>query len=55
MREGGGRAEVIVAFLDGYFGDELPRATLAQMAELGLDSGIECFDVPQHTTSDVRR
>src|SRR5262245_49880359 len=42
LREGGGRAQVIITFLNGYFGDDLPRATLAKMAELGLDLGIEC-------------
>jgi hypothetical protein len=42
LRETGGRANVIITFLDGYFGDELPRATLARMADLGLDLGIEC-------------
>lgn len=47
LREGGGRAQVIIAFLDGYFGDNLSRTTLAMMAELGLDLGIECFEVPQ--------
>jgi hypothetical protein len=47
LRESGGRAQIIIAFLDGYFGDDLSQATLAKMAELGLDLGIECFDVPQ--------
>jgi hypothetical protein len=43
LRESGGRAQVIITFLDGYFGDELPQATFAKMADLGLDLGIECF------------
>jgi hypothetical protein len=41
LREGGGRTEVIITFLDGYFSDAIPRATLAKMTELGLDLGIE--------------
>lgn len=48
LKSTGGRAVVIVGFLgDGYFGDEIPVETLAKLAELGLDLGIECFSVPQ--------
>jgi hypothetical protein len=49
VRATGGRAQIIVQFLgdDGYFGDTLPLQTLATMAELQLDLGIECFTVPQ--------
>jgi len=44
----GGRAQIIVQFLgDGYLGDSVPLSTLAKMAELQLDFGIECFVVPQ--------
>lgn len=48
LRSTGGRASVIIQFLgDGYFGDEIPAETLAKLAELGLDLGIESFVVPQ--------
>jgi len=42
LRETGGRAQVIITFLDGYFGDELRGPTLATMVDLCLDLGIEC-------------
>ncbi|QEN90937.1 DUF4279 domain-containing protein [Labrys sp. KNU-23] len=49
LRESGGETCVIVQFLgDGYFGDEVPLRTLAKLVELGLDFGIEVFDVPQN-------
>ena len=49
LRESGGRTWIIVEFLgDGYFGDEIPLGTLAKLVELGLDFGIEVFDVPQN-------
>ncbi|MEM9682590.1 MAG: hypothetical protein AAF942_04935 [Pseudomonadota bacterium] len=49
VRETGGTAEVIVQFLgDGYFGDAVPWKTLADMADLQLDFGIESFLVPQN-------
>ena len=45
----GGEAEVIVKFLgDGYFGDTLSWDTLANLAYLGLEFGIEAFIVPQN-------
>jgi len=45
----GGHVEIILQFLgDGYYGDALSRETLANMAELGVKFGIECFDVPQN-------
>jgi hypothetical protein len=48
LRATGGRAELIVQFFgDGYLGDSVPLDTLAKMAELKLDFGIECFSVPQ--------
>lgn len=48
VRATGGRAEIIVQFLgDGYLGDSVPLQTLATMAELQLDFGIECFTMPQ--------
>jgi len=44
----GGRASIIVQFLgDGYFGDEIPRATLVKLVDLELDFAIECFQVSQ--------
>ena len=44
----GGKASLIICFLgDGYFGDELPPATLAKLADLGLALAVECFTVPQ--------
>jgi hypothetical protein len=48
LRSTGGRAMIIVRFLgDGYFGDEISRDALAQLVDLELDLGIECFSVPQ--------
>ena len=48
LRSTGGRTCVVVQFLgDGYFGDEIPRDTLAKLVDLELDLGIECFQVPQ--------
>jgi hypothetical protein len=44
----GGSCELIIQFLgDGYLGDTITRDTLAKLAELGVDFGIECFVVPQ--------
>jgi hypothetical protein len=44
----GGRSDIIVQFLgDGYFGDSIPRSTLAKLIDLELDLSIECFVVPQ--------
>ena len=49
LRKSGGKTWIIVEFLgDGYFGDEIPLRTLAKLVELGLDFGIEVFDVPQN-------
>jgi hypothetical protein len=48
VRATGGTAEIIVQFLgDGYLADNVPLRTLANMTELQLDFGIECFNVPQ--------
>ena len=49
LRASGGEAQIIVQFLgDGYLGDTIPSDTLSKMAELKLDFGIECFNVPQN-------
>jgi hypothetical protein len=48
LRSTGGRTCVIIKFLgDGYFGDEIPRNVLAQLVDLELDLGIECYSEPQ--------
>src|SRR5215471_1164240 len=48
VRATGGSAQIIVNFLgDGYLGDTVPVESLAKMAELQLDLGLECFTVPQ--------
>jgi hypothetical protein len=47
LRSTGGRAMIIVGFLDGYFGDEIGRETLARLVDLELDFGLECFSTPQ--------
>ena len=48
LRATGGETSIIVQFLgDGYLGDNVPVDTLAKMADLQLDFGIECFVVPQ--------
>lgn len=52
LRSTGGEACVIIQFLgDGYFGDKLPKKTLAQLADLDLDFAIECFSVPQSSAA----
>lgn len=49
LRSTGGEAVIIVQFLgDGYFGDSIPSETLAKLADLKLELGIECYDVPQN-------
>lgn len=48
LRDTGGAASIMVQFLgDGYLGDELSADTLAKMADLRLDLGLEVYDVPQ--------
>lgn len=48
IRAAGGAAAIIVQFLgDDYFGDEIAAETLATMADLHLNFGVECFVVPQ--------
>lgn len=40
--------QIVVSFLgDGYYGDKIPRSVLAQIAELGMDLGIEVFAARQ--------
>jgi hypothetical protein len=50
LRSTGGEAMIIVQFLgdDGYFGDNIPLETLANLADLKLELGIECYMVPQN-------
>ena len=44
LRASGGKAEIGVQFFcDGYLGDNLSLQTLAQMTELQLTFGVECF------------
>jgi hypothetical protein len=43
LRAEGGRAEVVLQFLNGYTSDSIPPATLASMGELGVSFGIENF------------
>jgi hypothetical protein len=48
LRATGGHATVIVRFLgDGHYGDNIDRDTLAKLADLQVDLGIESFKVPQ--------
>ena len=48
IKSTGGTASLVVQFLgDGYFGDEIPGATLAKLVDLDLALAIECFTVPQ--------
>lgn len=48
VRATDGRASVVIQFLgDGYLADEIPLGTLAKLAALGLDLGMECFVEPQ--------
>jgi hypothetical protein len=48
IRASGGEASVIIQFLcDGYHGDSISPETLAQLAELGVDLGLEIFSMPQ--------
>jgi len=49
LRETGGSASVNISFLgDGYHGDNVPWQMLAKLAELKIDLGVQCFDVPQN-------
>jgi hypothetical protein len=44
VRATGGQATVVVQFFnDGYLGDQLKSDTLAKLAQLRVDFGIECF------------
>jgi molybdopterin synthase catalytic subunit len=43
----GGRATVIVDFLDGYFSDCVSAETLAKLADLRLELGIVAYDASQ--------
>jgi hypothetical protein len=48
LRASGGSATIIIQFLgDGYHGDNLTVETLARLAELELEFGIECYSAPQ--------
>jgi hypothetical protein len=47
LKSTGGRASIIIQFIDGYLADEIPRATLAKLVELDLALAIECFIVAQ--------
>ena len=48
VKSRGGSTWLMVSFLgDGHFGDALPTATLAKIADLQLDLGIEVFSTPQ--------
>lgn len=48
LRATGGTAEIgVLFFSDGYLGDNVPIETLAKMADLQLEFGIQCFVVPQ--------
>jgi hypothetical protein len=48
VKSTGGSTCLMVSFLgDGHFGDALPTATLAKIADLQLDLGIEVFSAPQ--------
>ncbi len=48
VKSTGGSACLIVSFLgDGHFGDTLPSSTLARIAGLHLDLGVEVFSTPQ--------
>lgn len=43
LRSTGGRACIIIQFLDGYLSDQISRSTLSKMIELGLDLGLESY------------
>jgi molybdopterin synthase catalytic subunit len=47
VRADGGRAELIVQFLEGYVADDIPPSVLGKLADLRLDLGIESYGVPQ--------
>lgn len=50
LRETGGSLTLIISFLGdrGHFGDNLPVARLAELADLQIDLGIEVYTVPQN-------
>jgi molybdopterin synthase catalytic subunit len=43
VRADGGRADVMVQFLEGYAGDSIPPGVLGRLAELQVNFGIESF------------
>lgn len=55
IRNEGGETCLILAFLgDGHLADNLPSETLATLADLGLDLGIESYMEPQSVGPHVR-
>ena len=39
----GGTASIVIQFMGGFLADEILRAMLAKLVDLGLSLGIECF------------
>jgi hypothetical protein len=48
MKSAGGKCQIIIQFLDGYFGDTLPKSLLQKLADLDLDLGIESYGMAQN-------
>jgi hypothetical protein len=47
LRASGGQTTLVLQFLGNYFGDEIDRELVSEIAELGLSLGIEVFAAPQ--------
>jgi len=52
LRSTGGRATLIMYFIDGYFTDSIANETLSKFVDLQLDWGIECLMTPQDALDD---
>jgi len=47
LRATGGRATLIVYFIDGYFTDSISNETLSKLVDLHMDLAIECLMEPK--------
>lgn len=43
VKSAGGKASIVIQFMDGFLADELPTGTLARLVDLDLSLGLECF------------
>ncbi|MBR0712271.1 DUF4279 domain-containing protein [Bradyrhizobium liaoningense] len=43
VKSGGGKASIVIQFMEGFLADELSSETLARLVDLDLSLAIECF------------